>query len=514
MKKFMKALSLILIVAMCVSMFAACGDKKPTENQSKPTDPQVTGPTTAAELLDLSAGVMANVKNCNIGVKFGLDFKIDTELEGLKMLITFPMKLNANFDFADKYAHGTMDMKGTMKTLIEFAGESQPNEETIDESAEMYYVLSDDGKTAKVYTKDIAEDEWVVEEQDVEKLVSDLLAAKDDEELFKSAEMKKDGENYIITMKLADILKSDIMSDAMVNKGDVGEDLELDMDPADIADAVGDTVLTYTFNKDYYLVGLSTGDVKLDFSKLQTSDDEESTSALGLNPEDMDVSMNISVTIGKFGEIKEADVKVPENVKNSADQEKPEIDIPGAPIVDNGKVSDEWTDMDIMIDGVVYKFPYDYDALQENGWSFDVAEYGYEDGYILNKGDQTYSTFELYNEKYGYDYDSFSIYCGFQNFGKKPVDITECDLWSIELDIMDGFDPLAKHPSVVIANGITFGSTEEDVLNAFGECDDIYSSKEFGYKTYEYNYGYDKFLTITIFDEYGVTAIEFQSYGD
>jgi hypothetical protein len=143
-----------------------------------------------------------------------------------------------------------------------------------------------------------------------------------------------------------------------------------------------------------------------------------------------------------------------------------------------------------------------------------MEEYGYEDGYILNKGDRTYSTIEMHNENYGYDYDSFLIYCGFQNFGKKPVDITKCDLWSIELNTMSGFEKIENCPAVTIAKGITFGSTEAEVIAAFGECDDIYNADEYGYKTYEYNDNYEKYLTITIFDDYGVTSIEMQSYGD
>jgi hypothetical protein len=182
---------------------------------------------------------------------------------------------------------------------------------------------------------------------------------------------------------------------------------------------------------------------------------------------------------------------------------------------DVSEISDDWRDLDIMIDGVLYHFPYDYDKLVENGWTIDMTDYGYEDGYILNKGEKTTGTLELHHEKYGKEYSSFSIDCGFQNFEGKAVDITECDLWSIKLDCIKYSSPHEEYSEVKIAKGIGFGSTKEDVIAAFGECEEenIYESTELGYVTYEYVNDYNQHMRFTIYEEFGVTCIELKNYG-
>ena len=55
----------------------------------------------------------------------------------------------------------------------------------------------------------------------------------------------------------------------------------------------------------------------------------------------------------------------------------------------------------------------------------DIIEYGYENGYLMNEGDQTQSTIELHNEKYGNGWNDFSIWCGFKNFSKEITDIVD-----------------------------------------------------------------------------------------
>jgi hypothetical protein len=75
--------------------------------------------------------------------------------------------------------------------------------------------------------------------------------------------------------------------------------------------------------------------------------------------------------------------------------------------------------------------------------------------------------------------------------------------------------PHEEYSEVKIAKSIGFGSTKEDVVAAFGECEEknIYESTELGYVTYEYVYDYNQHMRFTIYEEFGVTCIELKNYG-
>ncbi len=207
----------------------------------------------------------------------------------------------------------------------------------------------------------------------------------------------------------------------------------------------------------------------------------------------------------------EVDVDQKEEEKDEVKVEKDEKDeVDTNTSVD---LSDEWTDMQIAIDGKVYTLPVDYDVLKADGWSFDLADYGKENGYILNPGDSVTSTIELTNPKYGEEYNSATLYVGFINVDDTAKDITECHIWSIKSDSYYGSKQMEKYPSVTVAKGIKFGSTEQEVIAAFGqpEEDDIYVSDS-GYKTFEYCNDYSQYLRLTIYEDTGVSCIEIKEY--
>lgn len=65
----------------------------------------------------------------------------------------------------------------------------------------------------------------------------------------------------------------------------------------------------------------------------------------------------------------------------------------------------------------------------------------------------------------------------------------------------------------MLPGGITWGSTEEDVVAAYGEPEDEpYESKELGYKDYEYRYEYSYVLRLTVYEDGGVKEISLQNY--
>ncbi len=174
-----------------------------------------------------------------------------------------------------------------------------------------------------------------------------------------------------------------------------------------------------------------------------------------------------------------------------------------------GGISDNWTDFEFLFDGAYYALPASYHELEAGGWSFDLAEYGYADGYVLNPGEKTYDTIELTNPAYDED---LMVWVGFINNSDSVQDILDCDIWSIQLDTCSGFTQVDAYPYMEIAGGVGIGSTREEVEAAFGPCDDIYEADEFGYVTYNYNVDYKDYLKITVFDDMGVTAIAMSSY--
>lgn len=163
-------------------------------------------------------------------------------------------------------------------------------------------------------------------------------------------------------------------------------------------------------------------------------------------------------------------------VENEAEETEENTAKPATTTVSD-ELSDNWSDMQFQLNGQVFTIPCDYSAIQALGYSFDLSEYGYENGYILNPGDSTYSTITLKNA------EGAELSVGFKNTGDTAKDITECQLWAIGTDI--AYADAA--PDLVFPGGITWGSTLEEVEAVYGTLneEDIYTS-DLGYKAYYY----------------------------
>lgn len=166
------------------------------------------------------------------------------------------------------------------------------------------------------------------------------------------------------------------------------------------------------------------------------------------------------------------------------------------------KLSEDWKDLEFMMDDEVYKLFFDFKQLKDNGWDFDLSDYGY-DSYIMNSGDQIHGTIELDNTKY----DS-KITVGFTNTDKKQKDIKKCKVWTIEID-----NRYAKNPvSFDLPCGIKSGSTLKEVEKAYGKPDETYRSKDMGYWVYTYSSDYKMKLRLEIDDKEGVIAMTMHLY--
>lgn len=176
------------------------------------------------------------------------------------------------------------------------------------------------------------------------------------------------------------------------------------------------------------------------------------------------------------------------------------------PASDAPAMSGDWTDMTFVLGGKTYELPLAYSELEADGWTFELADYGYEDGYEMEPGDKVYATIDLHNPAYDEDLD---ICVGFKNYSDSVLDIKECDIWSLEMDTCYGHSQLESYPDMTIGNGLTIGSTKSDVEAVCGPCEDIYEAESYVKYTYESG---DYTLKMKIYEDMGVVSFELNTY--
>lgn len=178
-----------------------------------------------------------------------------------------------------------------------------------------------------------------------------------------------------------------------------------------------------------------------------------------------------------------------------------------APAATVDGLSDDLYSEQIAIDGKVYHLPFDY-ALISDEWTFDMADYGHAEGYVMNPEDKVTSTISLENPKFDEDLD---YYVGFVNAGTEAKDIKETSVYSVDIDIT--WTDTNNYPSVVLPKGITWGATLDEVKAAYGEPADSYYSDSLQYWSYTYkDDDYDYSVELQIYDDRGVTEIDVSSY--
>lgn len=145
--------------------------------------------------------------------------------------------------------------------------------------------------------------------------------------------------------------------------------------------------------------------------------------------------------------------------------------------------------------------------IAANGWTFDIADYGYEDGYVMNTGDQTYESIELENP----DYPDVTVKIGFVNLDSSAKDITECDIYAFSLDTCYGFDQVDAFPIMSVSGGLTIGMDEQSAVAIMGECDDVYEAEEYNSYSYQ-DEEYNRHLDFEVNDENGITYFDLTYY--
>lgn len=177
--------------------------------------------------------------------------------------------------------------------------------------------------------------------------------------------------------------------------------------------------------------------------------------------------------------------------------------------VASGELAATLDSLQIQLDGVVYTLPYDYSAISST-YYFDIADYGYENGYVMNPGDSVSTTIELENESM----DSHcNFWIGLTNTDAEAQDITLCDISGMYINI--AFCDTGSYPSIVCPGGITWGSTYDDIVAAYGECEDPYYAEELCYYSLDYKVeteSYTAYWTFETYDDGGLKSIKVRCY--
>lgn len=133
-------------------------------------------------------------------------------------------------------------------------------------------------------------------------------------------------------------------------------------------------------------------------------------------------------------------------------------------------------------EGTEYTFPLSYDVLTEQGWT--VSETSDEIFFIPSDPDEPVEANVLFMENEQYPNVEMNIYSkSFLGSVDELVNDFETNrIWSISIGPEDDEIEVANYPELSI-QGITFGSSSEDIINTFGA---EYSSLESEGELYMY----------------------------
>lgn len=171
------------------------------------------------------------------------------------------------------------------------------------------------------------------------------------------------------------------------------------------------------------------------------------------------------------------------------------------------QISDDWTNFEIALDGTKITLPCTFKDLANCGWVIPRDKYNDSD-LIFGAGTISLGGIALENESYP-DVD-FRV--GIINNTNEALDIEECLITKVLIDKNHGYKDADSYPDVILSKGIKWNASKEDVIEAFGETDDIYESDaKGGYKIYRYTCDDRHKLNVSVFEnEMGFSEFELE----
>lgn len=167
----------------------------------------------------------------------------------------------------------------------------------------------------------------------------------------------------------------------------------------------------------------------------------------------------------------------------------------------------KWTDMVFALDGEVHQIPFAYSEIEDD-WTIDLERFGLQDGYVLNPKDKVSGTIEFKNDDYD---DKLRVTGGFMNTGDKVADILDTDIWSLTIDASRS----ENYPDIMLPGGITWGSTADEILAAYGDpTEEPFVADSNGYTAYNWFIDYRYKLRMEVYDDGGLKEFMLEDYGD
>lgn len=163
-----------------------------------------------------------------------------------------------------------------------------------------------------------------------------------------------------------------------------------------------------------------------------------------------------------------------------------------------------WKSMKFTLDGKDMTFDrLSFSTLAAEGWNFDPVVYGLQD---LSAEKGAFYEKNVYLSKEGFDGNA--VIMGMTNFEDTPCKIDDIQLWSIDFIAAER----NNYPSVVLEGGITWGSSQADIIAAYGEPSKVERYKNNRYTKLTYTDNVANSILLEVHDLGGTGKITLESY--
>ena len=436
-KKSNKVMAAALAGAMTVALLSGCATRATPENLLR--DMEKNAEKTESALLNFTMSVVMSDESEEAGFSMDMDMESTTEPEA---------------------SHG----KGTVS--LDMSGMS------FEVEAEMYSVEEDD----QYVTYTMMEDQWTREVSDAKEItgevdgIAESMAEYADQfTLAEELVTVNDQDCFELTGELDGDIFSEIMQTDMIDSlGDYGIDGEMfsgrafpctidiykdSILPARIYFDMADTLAPLFEGVDVNVTECYVDVTFMEYDSVGeiTVPDEAVSQAVDITDESLDLPADDS---GLY----ESDVT------------------PAEPVETDEALGDRWESYTVQINDTVITLPCSMSDLEAAGVTLDT-EYTPED-YVVNAGEFELAWFE--------DTSGDSIMVDMTNTGEEAAAIRDCQVSSICADAYSLSNGSLK---VIFPGGIQIGSTEGDLLEAYGEPDDTYEDEEYGNSHFWYGDG-------------------------
>ena len=436
-KKSNKVMAAALAGAMTVALLSGCATRATPENLLR--DMEKNAEKTESALLNFTMSMIMSDESEEAGFSMDMDMESTTEPEA---------------------SHG----KGTVS--LDMSGMS------FEVEAEMYSVEEDD----QYVTYTMMEDQWTREVSDAKEItgevdgIAESMAEYADQfTLAEELVTVNDQDCFELTGELDGDIFSEIMQTDMIDSlGDYGIDGEMfsgrafpctidiykdSILPARIYFDMADTLAPLFEGVDVNVTECYVDVTFMEYDSVGeiTVPDEAVSQAVDITDESLDLPADDS---GLY----ESDVT------------------PAEPVETDEALGDSWESYTVQINDTVITLPCSMSDLEAAGVTLDT-EYTPED-YVVNAGEFELAWFE--------DTSGDSIMVDMTNTGEEAAAIRDCQVSSICADAYSLSNGSLK---VIFPGGIQIGSTEGDLLEAYGEPDDTYEDEEYGNSHFWYGDG-------------------------